>query len=88
MTSRHLAAIQKSTIVRSFGLLEQIAPSAGARWAETLWFTVPRTRGPRARQAAPGSRSRCRSTATRSPARSGAGRPTAHRDRATLRPCT
>jgi pimeloyl-ACP methyl ester carboxylesterase len=54
MTSRHLAALQKSTIVRSFGLLEQIAPSAGARWAETLWFTVPRTRGPRARQATGG----------------------------------
>ncbi|MGH3101536.1 MAG: alpha/beta fold hydrolase, partial [Thermoleophilia bacterium] len=54
MTSRHLAAIQKSTIVRSFGLLEQIAPSVGARWAETLWFTVPRTRGPRARQATGG----------------------------------
>ncbi len=54
MTSRHLAAIQKSTIVRSFGLLEQVAPSAGARWAETLWFTVPRTRGPRGRQARPG----------------------------------
>jgi pimeloyl-ACP methyl ester carboxylesterase len=54
MTSRHLAALQKSTIVRSFGLLEQIAPSAGARWAETLWFSVPRTRGQRARQATPG----------------------------------
>jgi pimeloyl-ACP methyl ester carboxylesterase len=54
MTSRHLAAIQKSTIVRSFELLERIAPSAGARWAETLWFTVPRARGPHARQAAPG----------------------------------
>ena len=54
MTSRHLEALQKSTIVRSFGLLEQIAPSAGARWAETLWFSVPRTRGQRARQATPG----------------------------------
>jgi pimeloyl-ACP methyl ester carboxylesterase len=54
MTSRHLAAIQKSTIVRSFRFLEQIAPSAGARWAETLWFTVPRARGPRARQATGG----------------------------------
>ena len=50
MTSRHLAALQKSTIVRSFSLLEQLAPSAGARWAETLWFSVPRTRGQRARQ--------------------------------------
>jgi pimeloyl-ACP methyl ester carboxylesterase len=54
MTSRHLAAIQKSTIVRSFRLLEQLAPSAGARWAEALWFSVPRTRGPRARQATGG----------------------------------
>jgi pimeloyl-ACP methyl ester carboxylesterase len=54
MPSRQLAAIQKSTIVRSFGLLEQVAPSAGARWAETLWFTVPRTRGARGRQASPG----------------------------------
>ena len=54
MTSRHLAAIQKSTIVRSFALLEQVAPAAGARWAESLWFTVPRTRGPRARQATGG----------------------------------
>jgi pimeloyl-ACP methyl ester carboxylesterase len=42
---------QKSTIVRlnsqmrlvrsSFAALEQVAPAAGARWAERLWFTVP-----------------------------------------------
>jgi pimeloyl-ACP methyl ester carboxylesterase len=51
MTSRHLAAIQKSTIVRSFTLLEWVAPAAGARWAEHLWFTVPATRGRRDRQA-------------------------------------
>ena len=51
MTSRHLAAIQKSTIVRSFTLLERVAPAAGARWAEHLWFTVPATRGRRDRQA-------------------------------------
>ena len=54
MPSRQLVAIQKSTIVRSLGLLEQVAPSAGARWAETLWFTVPHTRGARGRQASPG----------------------------------
>ena len=51
MTSRHLAAIQKSTIVRSVTLLERVAPAAGARWAEHLWFTVPATRGRRDRQA-------------------------------------
>jgi pimeloyl-ACP methyl ester carboxylesterase len=54
MTSRHIAAIQKSTIVRSFALLERLAPALGARWAERLWFTVPRTRGRHDRQAAPG----------------------------------
>jgi pimeloyl-ACP methyl ester carboxylesterase len=54
MTSRQLVAIQKSTIVRSFSLLERIAPAAGARWAETLWFTVPSARGRRDRQADPG----------------------------------
>jgi pimeloyl-ACP methyl ester carboxylesterase len=54
MTSRHLAAIQKSTIVRSVTLLEWVAPAAGARWAEHLWFTVPATRGRRDRQADPG----------------------------------
>jgi pimeloyl-ACP methyl ester carboxylesterase len=54
MPSRPFAAIQKSTIVRSFKLLEQIAPSAGARWAETLWFTVPRASGPPTRHATPG----------------------------------
>jgi len=41
MPSRRLAAIQKSTIVRSFGVLERVAPLLGARWAERLWFTVP-----------------------------------------------
>jgi pimeloyl-ACP methyl ester carboxylesterase len=54
MTSSHLAAIQKSTIVRSFSLLERVAPGVGARWAEHLWFTVPPARGRRDRQAAPG----------------------------------
>jgi pimeloyl-ACP methyl ester carboxylesterase len=48
------AAVQKSTIVRSFAVLERFAPSAGARWAETLWFTVPRARGHRDRQIRPG----------------------------------
>jgi pimeloyl-ACP methyl ester carboxylesterase len=50
MTSRHLAAIQKSTIVRSFDVLERGAPAVGARWAEHLWFTVPSARGRRDRQ--------------------------------------
>jgi pimeloyl-ACP methyl ester carboxylesterase len=54
MTTRQLAAVQKSTIVRSFNLLERVAPAAGARWAERLWFTVPAARGPRDRQADPG----------------------------------
>jgi pimeloyl-ACP methyl ester carboxylesterase len=54
MPSRRLAAVQKSTIVRSFGLLERVAPAAGARWAETLWFTVPNGRGRHDRQAGPG----------------------------------
>jgi pimeloyl-ACP methyl ester carboxylesterase len=52
--SRQLAAIQKSTIVRSFRVLERVAPGVGARWAEHLWFTVPAARGRRDRQAAPG----------------------------------
>ena len=54
MPASQLAAIQKSTIVRSFGVLEQVAPAVGARWAETLWFTVPRARGRDERQADPG----------------------------------
>jgi pimeloyl-ACP methyl ester carboxylesterase len=54
MTARHLAAIQKSTIVRSFAFLERFAPAVGARWAETLWFTVPGARGPHDRHAGPG----------------------------------
>jgi pimeloyl-ACP methyl ester carboxylesterase len=54
MPSRQLAAIQKSTIVRSFRVLERVAPGVGARWAEHLWFTVPAARGRRDRQAAPG----------------------------------
>ena len=54
MPSRQLAAVQKSTIVRSFALLERVAPGVGARWAEHLWFTVPAARGRRDRQAAPG----------------------------------
>ena len=54
MSSNQLEALQKSTIVRSFALLERVAPAAGARWAETLWFTVPGGRGRRDRQAPPG----------------------------------
>ena len=34
-----------SMIVRAaFATLERIAPAAGARWAERLWFTLPRRR--------------------------------------------
>jgi pimeloyl-ACP methyl ester carboxylesterase len=54
MPSRRFAAIQKSTIVRSFGLLERAAPALGARWAERLWFTVPRGGGRRDRLVRPG----------------------------------
>ena len=54
MPSRRLAAIQKSTIVRSFGVLERAAPALGARWAERLWFTVPRAGGRRDRLVPPG----------------------------------
>ena len=54
MPSSPLAAVQKSTIVRSFALLERAAPAIGARWAERLWFTVPRAPGHHDRQADPG----------------------------------
>jgi len=54
MPSRQLAAIQKSTIVRSFAVLERTAPALGARWAERLWFTVPRSGGRRDRLVPPG----------------------------------
>ena len=54
MPARQLAAIQKRTIVRSFAVLERVAPAVGARWAETLWFTVPSARGRRDRQVDPG----------------------------------
>jgi pimeloyl-ACP methyl ester carboxylesterase len=54
MPSSRRAAIKKSTIVRSFALLERIAPAIGARWAESLWFTVPNGRGRHERLAPPG----------------------------------
>jgi pimeloyl-ACP methyl ester carboxylesterase len=54
MPSNRLAAMQKSTIVRSFGVLEQVAPGAGARGEERLGSTIPRASGPRDRQATPG----------------------------------
>jgi pimeloyl-ACP methyl ester carboxylesterase len=54
MPSRRLAAVQKSTIVRSFGVLERAAPALGARWAARLWFTVPGAGGRRDRLAPPG----------------------------------
>jgi pimeloyl-ACP methyl ester carboxylesterase len=52
--SRRLAAIQKSTIVRSLRVLERVAPAVGAALAERLWFTVPRAGGRRDRLAPPG----------------------------------
>jgi pimeloyl-ACP methyl ester carboxylesterase len=58
MPSRRLATIQKSTIVRSFGVLERVAPAAGARWAEALWFTLPKAGGRRDRLTEPGRRFR------------------------------
>jgi pimeloyl-ACP methyl ester carboxylesterase len=54
MTSRQLAAIQKSTIVRTFRLLERVAPATGARWAEALWFRVPSPGGRGQAPASPG----------------------------------
>ena len=54
MPTSRLAAIQKSTIVRSFALLERVAPAVGARWAEALWFRVPSPRGRRDRLVEPG----------------------------------
>ena len=54
MPARRLAATQKSTIVRSFRLLERLAPGLGARWAESLWFRVPPARGRHQRLAPPG----------------------------------
>ena len=54
MPSTRLIALQKSTIVRSFGVLERVAPALGARWAETLWFRIPSARGRRDRLAEPG----------------------------------
>jgi pimeloyl-ACP methyl ester carboxylesterase len=54
MPSIRLIALQKSTIVRSFGALERVAPALGARWAETLWFRIPSARGRRDRLAEPG----------------------------------
>jgi pimeloyl-ACP methyl ester carboxylesterase len=50
------ASIQKSTIVRAasspapvrtaFRLLERFAPGLGARWAERIWFTLPKPGSP------------------------------------------
>jgi pimeloyl-ACP methyl ester carboxylesterase len=59
---------KKSTTVRlfaapppirtAFRLLERTAPALGARWAERIWFTLPRVShlpGPRSVQSAPGT---------------------------------
>lgn len=53
MTQTATPRTQKSTTVRfysapplvrgAFGTLERLAPSIGARWAEHLWMTLPRT---------------------------------------------
>jgi pimeloyl-ACP methyl ester carboxylesterase len=64
-----VAPVKKSTIVRLFAappsvrglfrLLEHAAPGLGARWAERIWFTLPRGRphgGSRIAQLAPGQR--------------------------------
>jgi pimeloyl-ACP methyl ester carboxylesterase len=58
MTVAAPANAQKSTIVRlfaasplirgAFRLLEHAAPGLGARWAERIWFTLPRRRPPAA----------------------------------------
>jgi pimeloyl-ACP methyl ester carboxylesterase len=63
------ASTQKSTIVRLFAappairrmfrLLEYTAPGLGARWAERIWFTLPRRRahaGSRSVRPVPGER--------------------------------
>ncbi len=60
-----LARPQKSTIVRmfsaswpvraSFRVLDRAAPGVGARWAERIWFTLPRLKSqPKGRDAAQG----------------------------------
>jgi pimeloyl-ACP methyl ester carboxylesterase len=54
MPARLLATIQIRTIVRAFSLLERVAPAAGARWAEALWFRVPGPGGRRQAPATPG----------------------------------
>jgi pimeloyl-ACP methyl ester carboxylesterase len=54
MPASRLAAVKKSTIVRSFGVLERVAPAVGARWAEALWFRIPSARGRRDRLTEPG----------------------------------
>lgn len=54
MPASRLAAIQKGTIVRSSAMLERVAPAVGARWAEALWFSVPRVRARPERQTPPG----------------------------------
>lgn len=54
MPSSRLAGLQKSTIVRSFAVLERVAPAVGARWAEALWFRIPGPGGRRDRLAEPG----------------------------------
>jgi pimeloyl-ACP methyl ester carboxylesterase len=63
MTTVAEPRLQKSTTVRffaapppvraAFRLLERAAPGLGARWAERIWFTLPRVTQPTWPQAAP-----------------------------------
>jgi len=41
-TVRPIRSRQTGRIRAAFALLERVAPGMGARWAERLWFTVPR----------------------------------------------
>jgi Lysophospholipase len=64
MTQTAADPAQKSTIVRmfsapwpiraAFGALERVAPAVGARWAERIWFTLPRPRPSRSAPRHPG----------------------------------
>ncbi len=66
MTATAAVRPQKSTIVRSstapptirvaFAVLNRTAPALAARWAERLWFTLPRPAAPARPVAVPGGR--------------------------------
>ncbi|HEY7271492.1 MAG TPA: alpha/beta fold hydrolase [Actinoplanes sp.] len=44
------------TIRAAFTVLDHTAPALSARWAERIWFTLPRPAAPRAVRSAPGGR--------------------------------